>query len=515
MNHLTTWRNFVAVAILALASVAASAMPAAAQQRVLTIGSAFVPVSLDPSLSGNGRAGMAILPAYEPLVRVAHDGRILPALATKWELAEDQKSVTFTLRTDAKFSDGEPVTAEAVKTSIDYFRNKSGGPFATNLRTVTAIDVIAPNRIKISVSIPQPALVTLFESYWNAGLIISPKGIADPDSLARETRGAGPYKLDPAASILGKSYTYVPNEHYYDKSRIKWDKVLISVMLDQNAGIQAMKAGQLMLLSSDPLTGNANAANLPKDVRIVSEPVGWTGLVLSDRDAEGQQSFLKDLRVRQAINHALDRATITKALFGNFAQASLQLQSPGFLGYDPELEKRYPYDIEKAKQLLAEAGYPNGFELTVAYVNNTMSQFLQQAVGAQLRKVGIITKGMEAQHFGVMRNWGLNKTFSATILNSNSGVPNLAKFQTLDAKGGFNYYGSVDPALTKLMDEASNLPLKRAEDAWKKVYSRVVDLAWFAPIASIHVVYFASNKIKTPPIGQSIVLDLTGIEPAN
>jgi hypothetical protein len=152
--------------------------------------------------------------------------------------------------------------------------------------------------------------------------------------------------------------------------------------------------------------------------------------------------------------------------------------------------------------------------IAVAYVNNSMSQFLQQAVGAQLRKVGITVKGMEAQHFGVLRSMGDNKAFSAVVLNSNSGVPNLAKFQVLDAKGGFNYYGNTDDTLTRLMEEASNLPVDKAEDAWKKVYGHVVEIAWLAPVAAIHVAYFASNAIKTPSIGQSVVIDLTDVEPA-
>jgi peptide/nickel transport system substrate-binding protein len=513
MKTLSVTRRLVLATGFAFGTLAV-ASSAFAQQKVLTVGSAFVPVSLDPALSGNGRAGMAIGPAYEPLVRVAADGSFRPALAIKWEMAPDSKAVTFTLRTDAKFSDGEPVTAEAAKKSIDYFRNKGGG-FATNLKTLTSIDVLGPYQFRINMSTPQPALVNLFEAYWNGGMLISPKGIDNPDGLAKETFGAGPYKLDPAATILGKSYTYVPNPHYYDKSRVKWDKVVISVFQDQNAGIQAMKAGQLMLLSSDPLTANSNAANLPPTIRIVSEPVGWTGLILSDRNGEGPQPYLKDVRVRQAINHALDRKLMSQALFGKFAEPTAQLQARGFVGYDARLDERYPYDPAKAKELLAAAGYPNGFELTVAYVNNSMSQFLQQAVGAQLRKVGITVKGMEAQHFGVMRSMADNKAFSAVVLNSNSGIPNLAKFQVLDSKGGFNYYSNTDDTLTRLMEEASNLPVDKAADAWKKVYGHVVELAWLAPVAAIHVAYFASNAIKTPPIGQSVVIDLTDVEPAN
>jgi peptide/nickel transport system substrate-binding protein len=514
MKHLTVTQRLLLAATLATGSLIA-ATGAFAQQKVLTVGSAFVPISLDPALSGNGRAGMAIGPAYEPLVRVAADGSFRPALATKWEIAPDSKSVTFTLRQDAKFSDGEPVTAEAAKKSIEYFRHKVGNAFATNLQTVTSIDVLGPYQFRINVSAPQPALINLFEAYWNGGMLISPKGVDNPDGLAKDTAGAGPYKLDPSATILGKSYTYVPNPLYYDKSRIKWDKVVISVFQDQNAGLQAMKAGQLMFLSSDPLTANSNAANLPANLRIVSEPVAWTGLILSDRNGDSPQPALKDVRVRQAINYALDRKLMTQALFGKFAEPSAQLQARGFVGYDARLEERYPYDPAKAKALLAEAGYPNGLELPVAYVNNSMSQFLQQAVGAQLRKVGITVKGMEAQSFGVLNSMAANKTFAAVLLNSNSGLPNLAKFQVLDAKGGFNYYFNTDEALTKLMDEASNLPVDKAEDTWKKVYGRVVEIAWTAPVAAIHVAYFASNTIKTPPIGQSVVIDLTDIEPAN
>lgn len=493
-------------------SAALPLAPRAQQQKVLTIGSAFSPVSLDPSLSGNGRAGMAVMPAYEPLVRTAPDGKFRAALATAWEMAPDSKSVVFTLREGAKFSDGEPVTAEAAKKSIDYFRTKKGGPFATNLQKVTSIDVLDPLRFRITMSDPQPALVTLFDSYWNGGLIISPRGVDNPDMLAKETRGAGPYKLDPAATITGKSYTYVPNEHYYDKSRIKWDKLVISVFEDQNSGIQAMKSGQLKLLSSDPFTGNANAANLPKDLRIVSEAVGWTGLIMTDRDGQ-VQPYLKDIRVRHAINHAIDRKLVTKALFGNYADATAQLQSKGFVGYDPKNEERFPYDPAKAKALLTEAGYPNGFEIKVAYVNNTMSQFLQQAVSAQLRKVGITVKPMEAQSFGALRGMSDNKVYTALIVNSNSGIPNLAKFQTLDPRGGFNQYGSKDDTLTRLMDEASNLPVDKAEAAWKKAYAHVVELGWFAVVSAVHVVYFASNTIKTPRIGQSVVMDLTDVEP--
>jgi peptide/nickel transport system substrate-binding protein len=83
--------------------------------KVLSIGMPFSPLSMDPSISGNGRAGVHLSPAYEPLIRTQADGKFAPGLATAWQLSADSKEVTFTLRQNAKFSDGEPVTAEAVK----------------------------------------------------------------------------------------------------------------------------------------------------------------------------------------------------------------------------------------------------------------------------------------------------------------------------------------------------------------------------------------------------------------
>ena len=490
------------------------ATPVLAQKndKVLTVGMPFAPFTMDPSLSGNGRAGVHLSPAYEPLIRTQADGKFAPGLATAWSISADSKEATFTLRQNAKFSDGEPVTAEAVKKSVEYFIGKKG-PFATNLASMTGIEVMDKYKFKVKLSLPQPGLLSLFDAYFNSGDIISPKALEKPEQLGSATFGAGPYKLDTAATISGKSYTYVPNEHYYDKSRIKWDKVVVQVYEDQNSGIQAMKAGQLKVLVSDPLTGNANAANLPADLRIVSDPVQWTGIVLADREGVFQPE-LKDVRVRQAINYALDRKLISNALFGKMADPTVQLQSKGFMGYDPAIEKRYPYDPAKAKALLAEAGYPNGFDLKLQYVNNTLSRFLTMAIAGQLKKVGIRVTTDEIQNFGVLNALSKSRKIGALVFNSNSGVPTLARFQTLDPKGSLNMHGSEDATLTRLMNEAALLPLDKADAAWKKVYAHVADIAWFAPVVASHTVYFVSNSVKTPRIGQSVVIDLIDMVPA-
>ncbi len=508
-------QHFTATALATAAALATGfAAPALAQAdaKVLTVGNPFSPLSLDPSLSGNGRAGTHLLPAYEPLIRVKADGSFEPALATAWSMGADSKSATFTLRAGVKFSDGEPLNAEAAKRSIEYFRNKKG-PFSVNLANVTSIEVLDNLRFKINLSSPNPALLNLFEAYWLAGNIISPKALATPDVLARGTYGAGPYKLDAAATVTGKSYTYVPNEHYYDKARITWDKVVMTVFEDQNSAIQAMKSGQIKLLVSDPVTGHANTGKLDKNIRTITEPVQWTGLIIMDRDG-AINPVLKDARVRQAINLAIDRKLIAKALLGNFADPTVQLQGKGFLGHDAANEAKYPLDLVKARALLAAAGHPNGIDLKLDYVNNTLSSTMSQVLMGQFKKVGIRVKLNELQNFGAMQAASRAKTIETLVFNSNSGVPNLARFQTLAPKGSLNFYGTEDATLTKLMDEASNIPLPQSEAAWKKVYAHVTDLAWFAPIAATHTVYFATDAIKAPRIGQSVVIDLINVVPA-
>lgn len=500
-------------AVLALAAATALAgAPAFAQDKVLTVGNPFAPLSMDPSLSGNGRAGTHLMPAYEPLLRVRADGSFEPALATAWAMSPDSRQATFTLRHDAKFSDGEPVNAEAVKKSIEYFRSRKG-PFSVNLASVTAIDTPAPDKIRFTLSEPNPAFLNLFEAYWLAGDIISPKALAHPDSLAKETFGAGPYKLDPNATVTGKTYTYVPNPFYYDKSRIKWDRIVLSVFEDQNAAIQAMKAGQVKFLVSDPVTGHANAGKLGARIRVISEPVQWTGMVIVDRDGAVNPA-LKDVRVRQAINLALDRKLIAKAILGEFAEPTVQLQGKGFMGYDAANEAKYPYDLAKAKALLAQAGHASGLNIKLSYVNNTLSRTMSQVAVGQLKKIGINAQLDELQGFGAMLAAAANKQLEVLFFNSNSGVPNLARFQTLAPNGSLNFYHSQDAELTKLMDEAARLPLAKAEAAWKKVYARSVDLAWFAPVAATSTVYFASDDVRTPKIGQSVVIDLVNVAPA-
>ncbi|GAA3678683.1 ABC transporter substrate-binding protein [Arthrobacter ginkgonis] len=502
-----------ALALTACAGGGGAAAGAGSADKVLNISNTFAPVSMDPAFSGNGRAGSMLQPAYEPLVRTTADGELEPALAESWKMSADNKSVTFTLRQDAAFSDGEPVNAEAAKKSIEYWAN-AGGPFSVNLANLDEVVVDGEYEFTVKLTQPNPDVASVFNTYWLAGDLISPKALEDPKQLTTKTFGAGPYVLDEAATISGKTYTYVPNEHYYDQQDISWDKVVISVYEDQNSAIQAFKTGQLDLMVSDPVTGNANKDQLGEGQRIVSDPVQWSGLILLDRDGETNEP-LGNLKVRQAINHALDRELITTALFGDFGTPTSQLQVEGFAGYDAANDGKYAYDPEKAKSLLAEAGYPDGLTIDVGYVNNTLNATQAQAMAGQLEKVGITLKFTEWQNLGELQTATNQNEVGAIIAQSNSGAPFMAKFQTLDPEGSYNTFHSENPELTRLIETAAAKPAGQAEEDWKAVHAKVTDLAWFGITSALNVTYFVGNGVQVPEPGQSLIIDMAEIKPAS
>ena len=512
-------RILTGVAVVAVAATAALGLTACSgssapkkSTETLTISSALMPNSLNPAISGNGRAGVALYPAYEPLVRSKEDGTIEAALATAWKASDDLKQITFTLRKNVKFSNGEALTPDAVKNSIMFYKNYKGAPYAVNLKDLSDITTSGDSEVTIKFSTPQPDILSMFNAAFNYGDIIAPAGIKNPDDLAKNTYGAGPYMIDASQTVSGSKWVYVPNPNYYDQSKIYWPKIEMSYYADQNSAMQAFKAGQIMYMVTDPLTANANVATLPAGARAIYSPAQWTGVIFSDRSG----SVVKptgDVRVRQALNYATDKAAIVKALFGQFGAPTNQLQVEGFIGYDKANDSAYPYDPAKAKALLAEAGYPNGFEITIAYVKNTLNEGQFTAIQSQWKEVGVTVKGYTMASTPEIATLAAKGNIGGILGQSNSNSPYLAYNQPLAKTGSYNIYGSTNPELDKLYVAAVNAPASGQEAAWKAVHKWVVDQAWFDVIAALPAVAIASSKVNAPKPGAALVTDFVNITP--
>lgn len=424
-------------ALVALAGCSGAGAPGASGGNTpdtLIIAINSQPSSFDPTKAANGTQIFYQEFAYDPLIDVDQDGNFIPALATKWEYVEGSNGTKFelTLRSGVKFADGEDLTPDAVANSINYFATQGTGPAAGSMKTLHAT-ADGADSVLITSTVPDPVIPDLLSPANLGGNIIAPKGLADPTQLANATFGAGPYVLDATQSVAGDHYVYTPNPNYYDTSRQHFSTVQIKVIKDATSSLQALKTGQIDVMSGDNTIVDA-ASNNPA-IAIEHQSSFWDGMFIADLNGDVVPA-LANQQVRQALNYAVDRDSIVKAVYGDYAQANDQPNTPGWDAYDPTLAGTYTYDPDKAKQLLAAAGYPNGFTFTDTYAAfEPQTTQLVQALADQFSKVGVTMKLEGAQTIGDLVTNITSKKYSAFSLKW-GGQSQFANVKQLWLQGG-------------------------------------------------------------------------------
>jgi ABC-type transport system substrate-binding protein len=463
---------------------------AAVQGDTLTIAIQAAPNSLNPGTVDNAFTTYTLL-AYESLIYQASDGSLQPGLAASWKyVGAGNKQLDLTLRQGVKFSDGDPVTAEAVKASLDYSR-KALGPQAPLLAGVTSVDVTGPASLSIKLAASNPLVPQILTQYYGIGQIISPKGLAATKDLtvAHPSAGAGPYVFDPTATVPGDHYTYVARSDYFEPTRQHYKKVVIRVIANPQAVVNALKTGQVDIVAGGDTTSASQATTA--GMQVVSMPFVWQGLNLIDRGGEISKP-LGDVRVRQAINYAIDRKTVSTAVLGKYGVPSVETVVEGAGGYSTKAAESYPYDPEKAKQLLAEAGYKDGFTLPVLSVKFGGIDTMAQALASQLAKVGIkvdLTTAPDAQSYVTQ---SVSRKFPVVVVAYGAGPMYLVGAGLfLPTAAVFNGFKTNSAELVSLYNKAAAAdPTQRAAlDTQMQEY--LVENAWFAPVAFSPVLYFA------------------------
>ncbi|WP_251447639.1 ABC transporter substrate-binding protein [Microbacterium sp. USTB-Y] len=354
----------------------------------LTVGLTRAPASFDAgSLSRAGLTNNFLAPAYQPLIEIDEKGKLAPSLATKWEWLDDTNTtLKLELRDDAKFSDGSPVTAAGVVAYWQYALQTAYSQYwlgGATFETPTEHEVV----VHLQADKPRPSLPWAFTTaFTSLGWITNPAALKDPDKLKLETAGAGPYILDTKNTVTNSTYVYTPNPNYYDKAEVRWDKIVLKVMPQEQTRLAALRTGQI-----DVAAGSLRQVKSAKDagLQVVEGPGSARPIVFGDLKGEIVPA-LKDLRVRQALMYAVDWHKAGAGIFGDNVVYNQQLFIEGSEGYAPDLVERYPYDPAKAKQLLAEAGYPDGFDVGEMLVgpvegNKEIAQVLQ----AEWAKIGV------------------------------------------------------------------------------------------------------------------------------
>jgi peptide/nickel transport system substrate-binding protein len=455
----------------------------------LTIAEPLSPPSLDPATGANENSDYFNL-AYDPLIILQPDGTFKPGLALKWSYAPGNKSFSITLRQGVRFSDGDTLDAAAVKGWLEHALSLPGGRATTYFSALKSIDVTGPLALTLNFSSPTPLLELAFSQLLEMGMIGGPKAVA-ANSLATDTDGAGPYMLDKASSVTGDHYTYVPNPNYWNKSSVYWKKVVLKTITNPNTTLDALRTGQVQVAVGQPVTSidSAKSAGL----KYVAPLTLLMGLSLNDRSGTIAKP-LGDVRIRQAINYAIDRRAVANVIAAGYGRPTAQMAIHGDDSYDPALDNRYPYDVAKAKELLTAAGYPNGFSLAVDAANVVGEDTLGQALAGQLANVGIKVQLDVKSDVGVyFQSFG--KYPVATLAFGR--LPAAIDYQILYGPGAslFNPFKSTNAELSRLYEQLIAAPSDQAPSIARKMQQIVVEEAWFAPVLASPLVDLYRSEI--------------------
>lgn len=491
-----------AMAVVAAASILAGTVRAAVTvghtgtaKPTLTIGMANGPASLDPSKDSATFDVIRSL-TNESIIHLAPDGSYVPGLATSWKYfptgTGPNKGFEFVLRHNARFSDGTPVTAQAVKTWFDYFAQGSGA-FITAMGKIQSIQTVGKWTVKLTLQTPNPDMPYVLAEFNNWGAVSSPSSVANPSELQSGTYGAGQYMLDPSQSIAGDHYALVPNPYYYDKSKVKWSRVIVKVIASSSSMLAALQTGQIDVAQGDATTVTPAEKG---GFRVISGYDATSGLLIVDRKGSYSKP-LGDARVRQALNYAIDRKAITKAIVGSRGVPTSEWTSSN--GFDPKYQNYYPYNPAKAKALLAAAGYPNGFSLnvltTTAALGYANGGVLDQAIAKYLDAVGVklqITDPPTVSQFVQLRR---SKTFPV-IQISYYDNPMSNSYLTMFSPVGppaLNPWGVNDPVLTKLW--VQGLHSKKSTVYWTKMSQYLVKQAYMVPVYIFNNYWYSSKQV--------------------
>jgi len=378
---------------------------AAAQRADIVAGMRLEPPILDPT-AGAAAAIDEVVYAnlFEGLTRFGPDGAVLPALAESWEVAPDGLSWVFNLRSDVTFQDGTPFTAEDVVFSFDRAMaegslNAQKGLFA-GINEVTAIDDVT---LEIGLDAPKASLLTNLA--WGDAVIVSP---ATADGNAQKPVGTGPFAF--ANWVQGDRVELVRRDDYWG-AKPALEKVTFKFISDPTAAFAAMMAGDIDAFPTYPAPENlAQFRADPRFQVLVGSTEGETILAMN----HAREPF-QDIRVREALSHAIDRkAIIEGAMFGYGTPIGSH-----FAPHNPaytDLTGFAPYDPERAKALLAEAGV-SGLRPTLMLPPPSYARRGGEIVAAQLRAVGIEPQIVNVEWAQWLEQVFKNRDYDLTIVS--------------------------------------------------------------------------------------------------
>ncbi len=404
----------LALALLFAAAPLADSAPSAQTLRIAYQGDV---VSMDPYAMNETFTTAFLAHINEPLVRRLPDLALEPGLAERWERVTDTLW-RFHLRRNVTFHEGEPFTARDVVFSLERVR-KPGSAMLARVASIKAVNAVDPHTVEIETDGPAP---TLLADLTNI-LILSKRwaeanGAEEPVDIrarrenhaARHANGTGPFRLQSYAP--GERTVLIRNDKWWDRMEGNLREVVLQPVGSDPTRVAALLSGQVDLAWPIPVQDIARVSAAP-GIRVMEGPDLRTIFLGMDQSSEELRyssvkgkNPLADVRVREAMYRAIDIEAIRARLMRERATPTALLNGPGIEGFDAAQNARRPaFDLVRARALMAEAGYAEGFELGMHCPNNRYvnDEQICQAVAQMLARVGIrvtLTAEPAAQYFG-------------------------------------------------------------------------------------------------------------------
>jgi peptide/nickel transport system substrate-binding protein len=364
----------------------------------LRVGLSLDVESMDPFFV-NQAAGWSVVHAlFDHLVERDFEGNIVPGLALSWTIV-DTATLEFELRDDVTFHNGEPFTAESVKFSVERMLAEEEAPNQGKFTAIDSVEIVDDYTVQLKLNRPDG---TLFDSLTSRLAMLPPKYFEEvgAEGFAEAPVGTGPFSF--VEWLPDDHVTLVANENYWEgsyKGMPKVDTVVFRPIPEAATRVAELQAGGVDMIQDvlpdqmDDLEGAG--------LTVVPDEAFQLQYVFFTTDDESAPTY--DVRVRQALNYAVDVDAIIENLLAGLGSHIASPIGPGYLGYNPDVDP-YPYDPEKAKELLAEAGYPDGFETTLDTTTAGHTDVID-AVAGFLSEVGVDVTIQEYELGQFNQNW--------------------------------------------------------------------------------------------------------------
>jgi peptide/nickel transport system substrate-binding protein len=453
---------FVAIAI---------AFTTAASAQTLRIGLAEDPDILDPTMARTFVGRIVFAGLCDKLFDLDEKLNVVPQLATSHQWSADNKSLTIKLREGVTFHDGEKMDAQAVKYNLERHKNMKGSNRRGELAVVSSIDAVDPTTVRINLEAPFAPLLAVLTD--RSGMMVSPKAA----EAAGEKFGAKPVCSGPFRFVERIAQDRIVVErfaNYWNKGEIHFERIVYQPIVDATVRLANLRSGQLDFIervapSDIPNLRNDSRFKIAKIVEI-----GYQGITINvgKSDLAQKNPLGRDPRVREAFELSLDREAIVKVAMEGEAQAGNQWVAPSnrFYGKSAPLPKR---NVERAKQLLKEAGVPNP-SFTLMTPTTSDAQRIAQIVQAMAKEAGFDIK-IQSTEFATSLNLADKGQFEAYVLAwSGRADPDGNLHTMLACKGPTNYAGYCKDDVEKLITESrTSLDATRRAAAYDKIAQQV------------------------------------------